>query len=267
VDKLQELLKSKGLTAKDLERLLQPKAVKVRVKEPRKTARYKFGIVSDTHLCDKSCALSELHDFYKRCEKEGIKEVVNAGDIVAGSGRIYAGQVNDLTVFGFDDQLEYVRENYPKFKGKTYFINGNHCLSYKTDSGANFGSALSKLRKDMIYLGDYDATVILNGVKIGLHHGGGGTSYALSYKLQKYLEKIGAGQKPQIYILGHYHATLQIFYRNIHAFLPGCFQKPNDLSVRYGLPNTVGGWIVELEVADDRFHTIKSIKSEYIAYY
>ena len=109
-DKLQELLKSKGLTAKDLERLLQPKAVKVRVKEPRKVARYKFGIVSDTHLCDKSCALSELHDFYKRCEKEGIKEVVNAGDIVAGIG-IYRGQANDLVCFGFEDQLNFCAEN------------------------------------------------------------------------------------------------------------------------------------------------------------
>lgn len=267
MDKLQALLKAKGMTARDLERLLQPKPVKVKVLQPLKTKRYKFGIVSDTHLCDKSCALSELHAFYKRCEKEGIKEVVNAGDIVAGSGRVYPGQTNDLVVFGFDDQLDYVAEQYPKFNGKTYFINGNHDMSYRIDSGANFGVALSQKREDLVFLGDYDATVVLNGIKIGLHHGAGGASYATSYKLQKYIEKIGGGQKPQIYVLGHYHTTLSMFYRNIYAFLPGCFQKPNDFSVRLGLPNTVGGWIIEVEVADDRFHTIVSLKSQYIAYY
>ena len=267
MDKLQELLKSKGLTARDLERLLQPKPVKVKVKQPRRGKFYKFGIIGDTHICDKSCALTELHDFYKRCEKEGIKEILHAGDIVAGSGRVYPGQAQDLTVFGFDDQLEYVNKNYPRFGGKTYFINGNHDLSYRIDAGANFGSALAHLRSDLVFLGDYDATVTLNGVKIGLHHGAGGASYATSYKLQKYLEKIGAGQKPQIYVLGHYHTTLSMFYRNIHAFLPGCFQKPNDFSVRLGLPNTVGGWIIEVEVDDDRYHTILSLKSQYVAYY
>ena len=264
---LQELLKAKGLTAKDLERLLQPKAVKIKVVNPRKTLNYKFGIVSDTHLCDKACAISELHDFYKKCEKEGIREVVHAGDVVAGSGRVYAGQPQDLSVFGFDDQLAYVAENYPKFKGKTYFINGNHDLSYRIDVGANFGAALAKKRDDLVFVGDYDATVVLNGIKIGLHHGAGGASYATSYKLQKYLEKIGSGQKPQIYILGHYHTALSMFYRNIHAFLPGCFQKPNDFSVRLGLPNTIGGFIVEAEVADDKHHSILSLKSEFITYY
>jgi predicted phosphodiesterase len=107
----------------------------------------------------------------------------------------------------------------------------------------------------------------LNGVRIGLHHGVGGPAYAESYKLQKYLEKIGGGQKPQIYILGQYHSALSMFCRNVFAFMPGCFQRPTDLSVRLGLPNTVGGWIVELEVENDKHHTIQTIKSEYVAYY
>lgn len=264
--KIQELLKSKGLTARDLERMLQPKTVRIKVKQPREGAFYKFGIVSDTHLCDKSCAISELHEFYKKCEQEGVHEVVHAGDVVAGMG-IYRGQVNDLVCFGFEDQLAYCVENYPTFKGKTYFIQGNHDLGSKIEAGANFGMHLAESRPDLVYLGDYDATVELNGVRIGLHHGAGSSSYALSYKLQRLLQNIGAGQKPQIYICGHWHASLSMFYRNIHAFLPGCFQKPNDLSVRLGLPNTIGGWIIEVEVANDKRNSIVSLKSQYIPYY
>jgi predicted phosphodiesterase len=90
---------------------------------------------------------------------------------------------------------------------------------------------------------------------------------AISYKLQKFVEKIGAGQKPQIYILGHYHAVLYMFYRNIHCFMPGCWQKPNNFSVRRGLPNMLGGWIVELEVADDKFSTITRITPRFVPYY
>jgi hypothetical protein len=58
-----------------------------------------------------------------------------------------------------------------------------------------------------------------------------------------------------------------MFYRNIHAFLPGCFQLPNDFSVRKGLPNMISGWRVELEVADDKMNTIRSIKETNVAYY
>jgi predicted phosphodiesterase len=254
------------MTEKDLERLLQPKPVKVKVKVPHTTKKYKLGIVSDTHLCDKTCALDELHSFYKRCEKEGITEIVHAGDLTSGVG-IYRSQANDLTAWGFEDQLAFCAENYPRFKGKTYFVSGNHDAGFRTEAGANFGKHLSMEREDLVYLGDWDATITLNGVRVGLHHGSGGASYALSYKLQRLVQNIGGGQKPQIYICGHWHASLYMFYRNIHCFLPGCFQKANDLSVRLGLPNTVGGWIVELEVGSDKRHTIHSIKTEYVAYY
>lgn len=266
MDKLQELLKSKGLTAKDLEQLLRPKPVKVKVKQPRKGKFYKFGIVSDTHLCDKACALAELHDFYAKCEKEGISEIVHAGDVVAGMN-VYRGQAVDLVCYGFEDQLAFCVKNYPKFNGQTFFINGNHDLAYKVEAGANFGRHLAQARPDMVYLGDYDATIELNGVKIGLHHGAGGASYALSYKIQRLLQNIGAGQKPQVYVAGHWHASLVMFNRNIHAFLPGCFQRPTDFSVRLGLPNTVGGWIVEMEVGEDKHRSILSLKSQYVAYY
>lgn len=264
---IQKLIEAKGLTARQIEELLKMKAPSIKVIKPRKTARYKFAVIADTHLVDKVCAISELYDFYARCAKMGITEIVHAGDLMHGIN-VYRGQINDLLCFGFQDHLDFAIRHYPQLGGiTTYFIGGNHCESYVTHCGADILSFISKARPDMVYLGMYDATVILNGVSIGLHHGAHGVPYSISYHLQKYVEKIGAGQKPQIYVLGHYHSSLYMFYRNIHCFLPGCWQRPNNYSVRRGLPNLLGGWVIELEVANDRQHSITEISQRFIPYY
>lgn len=264
---IEKYLESKGVSIDEVVRLLEMQKPNVEVIKRKVASHYRFGIVSDTHLADRACALNELHEFYRICKSKGIKEIVHGGDIMSGMN-VYPGQINDLLCFGFDDHLKYAVENYPKVKGiTTYFISGNHDEAYKKSFGVDFGRHLADDRKDLVYLGMYDATVVLNGITIGLHHGGGGNSYALSYKLQKYVEKLGSGQKPQIYVLGHYHGAFYMFYRNVHCILPSCFQKPNDFSVRHGLPNQIGGWIVDLEIADDDMNSIINFKTELISFY
>lgn len=261
-----ELLAAKGLTVADLASLLKPKGQRVVISRPRKTRMLCIGVVSDTHLCDKACTLDELHRAYEWFRTEGIVEVVHAGDLTTGCG-VYKGQFNDLLAFGFDDQLAYCTKNYPRVNGvRTYFINGNHCLSFRETAGANFGSALAQRRSDLVFLGDYNAQLILNGVKIELHHGAGGGSYALSYKLQRYVEAMPAG-KPQIYILGHYHGFCHLVARGIQCFLPMCFQGHNDLSKRLKLPNTRGAMILEMRVEDDERNTIRDLTVRRLCFY
>lgn len=265
--KLATLLTKYGLKGSELEKLLEARIQRPRVYIARATTHYKFAVVSDTHLVDKACALSELHHFYQKCKNEGVTEIVHAGDLLAGQG-VYPGQLNDLLCFGADAHLNYAYENYPFVPEiKTYCISGNHDFDYHKSGGINILEHLSQRRADIIYLGIYDATVVLNGIKIGLHHGAGGPAYAESYKIQKYIEKVGGGQKPQIYVLGHYHGSFYMFYRNIHALLPGCWQKPNDFSVRHGFPNMIGGWIIDLSVANDRHSTITDISTKFVAFY
>jgi len=266
---LLDLLRKRGLGLQEIKAIVDADSyTPPKIRRPHQSRHYKLGIISDTHLLDKGCALDELHLFYDRCKKAGITEVVHAGDLVTGQG-VYKGQENDLVAWGFDAHLEYAAQNYPQVKGiTTYWIGGNHEEAYTKLGAGEFGVHLEKLRPDMVYMGMYNADLTLNGVKIGLHHGAGGGSYALSYKLQKYIEKIGAGQKPQLYVLGHYHGRFYMEYRGVHAFLPACFQWPNNFSVRLGLPNTVGGWIVELEVEENESRTtIRSIKTTSVSYY
>jgi predicted phosphodiesterase len=207
---------------------------------------------------------------YRRFKALGIEEVVHAGDVATGQN-VYKGQLNDILCFGWSDHKKYVVENYPQVEGiTTYFIEGNHDQDYTINFGAHFGEEIAAERPDMKFVGIYDAPITINGVRIGLHHGSRGVPYALSYHLQKFIEKIEGGQKPQIYFLGHYHASLYTFYRNIHAYLAGCFQRPNSYSIRNGLPNLVCGWIAEMEVRKKKqngYHTIDALRMTSVPFF
>lgn len=257
----------KGLSVDSVLELLSPEKSVINNFGDYKTHEFTVGLIADTHNNDKACALDELHDFYKQCKKAGVKHVLHSGDITAGVG-VYRGQEFDLTHHGFNDQLNNLIETYPKIDGiTTHVISGNHDESFTTKAGANFVESLSLKRDDVNFLGVYAAQIVINGVTFGLQHGESGNCVQVSYKAQKYIDRMGAGTKPQVWSLGHYHTALSMLYRNIHVYMPGCFQKPNNFSMRKGLPNMIGGYIVHLKVADDEHRSIKSIKSELIAYY
>lgn len=261
-------LKKRGLSIDAVINILTPQKYSQKVIGDKYVKEFSIGIIGDTHLCDKACAMDELYDYYDKCKKAGVEHIVHAGDLTAGIN-VYKGMEYDLSVHGFADQLKYIEEYYPKVEGiTTHVISGNHDLSFKQTAGANIVEEVSNRREDIKWIGDYDATILINGVSIGLHHGAGGSAaYSISYRLQKYIEKIGAGQKPQIYVLGHYHAAMTMFYRNLHCFLPGCWQKPNDFSVRLGLPNMICGYISHLKIENDEHRSIRSISNELISYY
>ena len=264
---LEELLNEKGLSLDQVKELLSPRQEQIATLNTNGST-FSVGICGDTHLGDKACAIDELHDLYRRYDEAGVVGVLHAGDIVAGND-VYKGQYNDLRVFGFTDQLQYAVDNYPILSNgaKTYAISGNHDLSFKVGNGAHFLSALVQKRPDIVNCGDYDGRVDINGIRFALHHGDGGGAYAESYKLQKAVELLSPGDKPQVYVLGHYHTALYMFRRNIHCLTPGCTQWSNDFSIRKSLPNAVCGWIVNIEVLDDRQRTIRKFAPELVSYY
>ena len=128
---------------------------------------------------------------------------------------------------------------------------------------ADITKAIETVRKDLINLWFYDATIKINWITIQLRHWGGGSSYALDYKLNKFIDKIPAWKEPDIFALWHYHQALYALHRDIHWFLPWSFLKENMLSKRFQLWNTVWGWIVEIE-KDAKWRS--KINMEYIKF-
>lgn len=213
----------------------------------------RIGVVSDTHLCSKECALEELGAAYDVFEREGIREVWHPGDWVAGLG-IYRTQAQDLTEHTYEDQVDFAAEHYPRRDGiTTRGIAGNHDIEGEFGKiGANPVVALASRRDDLEFLGDYSAWIELpNGAWVHLLHGRGGMSYSFSYKAQKLADAYPGGRKPAALFCGHWHVAGWIEQRGVQIVWPGCFEWQTSLLKRIGLQPTVGFWIVNMTLADD----------------
>ena len=99
----------------------------------------------------------------------------------------------------------------------------------------------------MVYLGQYQADVVLGGVKIRLVHPDGGMPYALSYRGQKLAEHIPSGKKPHILVLGHLHTAYYFHYRLMHIIGAGSFEGQTSFLLRKGINPNIGGWIIKID--------------------
>jgi len=261
-------LKELGISDVQLKRITNGKKARPKILDYQMTDQhFRFATMADNHFCSIHEKMDELHTFYDICRKEGIKIVFNSGDLVAGWG-IYRGQENEVHTFGAKNQAQYVINNYPKVKGiTTYFITGNHDLSWWNKSGVDIGDIIVKERKDMIYLGQYQGDVIIDGIKVRLSHPDGGGAYALSYKAQKIAEQIPSGSKPHILLFGHWHTAHYFFYRNIHIINCGCFESQSTFLMRKGINPIIGGWIVSARVSKDRKKSLVAFKPAFIPFF
>ncbi len=226
---------------------------------------YKFGYVSDTHLCSSYERLDVLNAAYKVFRQEGISAVLHSGDIIAGE-KMYRGQEYEVHTIGAFNQVRYVVEKYPKFKGmRTYFITGNHCLCYWKSRQIDVGTLIAERRKDLTYLGQMEADISIGGIKIRLSHPHKGTAYALSYQTQKYIESLSGGQKPNILLVGHFHkAELIPSYRNVVAVQGGCLESQTPFMRGRNIAAHIGFWILEFCVNDG---SLVRFKGEFCPYY
>lgn len=265
---MKKLLEKYGITESQLNSILSRKKFTPKILTNQFTeTEYEFGVVSDTHLCSTEEKINELHTFYAICKKMGVKVIVHAGDLVAGQG-IYRGQENEIHTFGADKQANYAIKHYPKEDGIiTYFITGNHDLATYKQSGVDVGSIIANKRPDMQYIGQYQADLVIDSLKIRLLHPDGGGAYALSYRLQKIAEQITSGQKPHILIGGHTHTSLYFFYRNIHIISAGCFEGQTSFLVRKGINPTIGGWTIKVRIANDKKKSVVAITPSFIPFF
>lgn len=213
--------------------------------------KFRFGVVSDTHLCSRYQQLTHLYDFYRICCRRRIQTILHCGDIADGE-KMYRGHAYEIFVHGADGQIEYVVNNYPRFKGiRTILISGNHDQAFLKHSGINVAKHIGKGRDDITFIGDDLAFIDQDGIKIALFHGRGGVAYARSYKLQKVLEQISPEHKPHLFFMGHYHVPSYLpGYRNVEGWQVPCFQSQTPYLVAKGLYPFVAGLIVTVQVDD-----------------
>ncbi len=125
-----------------------------------------FGLLGDTHIGSHDWNSDACHEYYETAINDGVKIFYHTGDITTGE-RMFRGQEYEIYAHGFDAQKNAVIAEYPQYKGVvTYFITGNHDLSFLKTAGANIGQAIARERQDLIYIGDEEATIKINRSKI-----------------------------------------------------------------------------------------------------
>jgi len=226
----------------------------------------RFGLMGDTQINSKYTQITHLHKFYDICAGRGIKHVYHTGDIDEGE-QMRPGHQYECYNQGADDHVKEIVRVYPKRDGiTTHFITGNHDASIIKRCGHDIGNIIQRERPDMHYLGRDCAVINLTpNCKLELRHPWDGSAYALSYKVQKMVEAMEGGTKPNILAVGHYHKAEYFIYRNIHCFQTGCFQSQTPFMRGKGISANMGGWIVEIEVDENGY--IQRIIPEFIPFY
>ena len=229
----------------------------------------RFGALGDTHLCSKWQQLTFLHKIYDIYKKEGIDTVYHTGDISDGYNKRRANHIYELIpgMVGVEQQKNYIVTSYPRRKGiKTQFVGGNHDSWHLMNGGADIGKMIARERDDMEYLGNSSSVINLTPFcTMKLKHPGRGSSYSISYTTQKSIDAMTGGNKPNVYLVGHYHKAEYLFYRNIHCVQTGTMCGQTGWMDAMELAAHVGAWIIEIHVND--LGTITRFKSEFIPLY
>jgi len=230
---------------------------------------FEFMVISDTHWCSKIQQKTFVEWAYKEAYSRGIKKVYHAGDIVDGFYKNRPEHIYELIpgLIGADEQAEYVIHNWPRYPGiTTSFILGNHCETHIKNGGTNIGRRLAKERNDFEYLGiGYAKIELTPNCRMDLFHPLDGSSYAVSYSGQKYMDSLSGGDKPNIIFTGHHHKALYFPYRNIYYFeVPSMCQQSSWMK-RKRCANESGVWFIKLKI--DQEGSIVSVIPEHIKQY
>lgn len=217
---------------------------------------YKFGVISDTHLCNRNARMDVLNALYDKFEQEGVEVVFHAGNLLDGETK-YNSQ--ELLAHGVEGQVEYLYRNYPERNGiVTKFITGEchegrWAKTIGLDIGRYINLAMQDMgREDIEWVGHIEADIKLApDVIIRLMHPGGGTSYALSYQPQKWVESLQGGEKPNIAVIGHYHKYGAFYMRNVYVLMPGTTEDQTIFMRKKRLAAHVGGCILEVKLTPE----------------
>lgn len=253
LESLMSIIEEKQLSPKQLENLLKDKPMRYEeISLGLSDKHIKYLATADLH-CGHKCYRPDILDHAaKMATKQGVDFILIAGDIMEGlSGR--DGHIFELTHTGASSQIDYTVSELSKFKQPIYAITASNShdgwLSGKNNMGLEVGPEFQRRLKNFNYLGQDEADIKLdNGLRIRMVHPGGGSAYAISYKLQKYVNAISGGQKPNIILEGHFHKSLYMLYRNIHCFEAGTMESQTNFMKKIGTPAMLGYWIVDVQV-------------------
>ena len=203
---------------------------------PNNLEHLKLLLISDTHLASKYDRLDILRYLYSKAEDKEVQYILHSGDFTDGRSN-RPEQVYELREPSFEGQVDYCVSKYPTYSGKTYVIQGNHDDWWYKSAGSEIVKSIAKEREDIVYLGPDVADLRIGKLKVRLFHGSGGSAYAKSYKMQKYLDTIPLEERPDILQTGHIHQAFYMKQDKTHCFQTSCLEEQTPYCRSMGLAN------------------------------
>ena len=210
--------------------------------------RTRIGVMGDVHFGSKYC-LYELVDIaFREFEKEGCDIVCQVGDLTEGMSN-RPGHVYELDRIGYHEQKKVAIEYMSRCPAPLYIIDGNHDRWFIKSNGALIVKDICDAIDHAEFLGHDEGNLSLGGnATLRMWHGEDGSSYAVSYRIQKIIESLTGGQKPNVMLFGHVHKSMYLFDRHIHCYSAGAFQRQTAWMRGKRLSSHTGFWIVDVYV-------------------
>jgi len=209
--------------------------------------RVRIGALSDTHYGSIHTDPNHTFQAFEEFAKEDVDFIVHCGDVTEGMSH-RQGHVYELSHIGYTSQKEEACRILGQAPAPMYLIDGNHDRWYVKSNGAYIVQSIAD-KLGYTYLGQDEGDISLKGrATLKLWHGEDGSSYALSYRLQKIIESLSGGEKPNVLMAGHVHKCVYIFERNIHTYGVGTMQRQTKWMRGKRIAAHVGFWIIDIWV-------------------
>jgi predicted phosphodiesterase len=188
--------------------------------------RIRIGAITDTHIGSNKMSPDRIYQAFEEFRKEKVDFITHSGDVTEGMSN-RPGHVYELTNIGYANQKLAAVEIFKQWTDTNiYAIDGNHDRWFIKSNGARIVEDIDKEVENFHFIGHDEGDISLNGkATLKLWHGEDGNSYALSYRLQKILESLTGGEKPNAMLCGHTHKYVNIFERHVFCTSIGCMQS------------------------------------------
>jgi len=188
--------------------------------------RIRIGAMTDTHLGHIKMPPERIYQAFDEFKKAKVDFITHSGDVTEGMSN-RPGQIYELTHLGYDLQKALAIDVFSQWiDTPIYAIDGNHDRWFLKSNGAKIVKDIAESLPNFNFIGHDEGDISLKGKAIlKLWHGEDGNSYALSYRLQKIMESLTGGEKPNAMIAGHVHKYVEIFERHVHCTSVGSMQS------------------------------------------
>lgn len=225
---------------------------------------HKFLVISDTHI-GSVYSPAEWHEIVARfADEHDVDAVLHCGDLVDGLKRGRDGQIYELDAIGYKAQLAKSVEVFSQYTKPVYIIAGNHDGYFMESAGADIVKAFADALPNVTYIGSNSGDLDIDGCTVRLFHGGDGSSYSVSYRLQKLCELYENGKKPDVLLAGHVHKYCVIYDRGIHAVSVPAMQMQSKYMEAKRLIAHTGFLLVEFDTADNK---VRNFTTTYFPFY